>query len=178
VQFLPPYSPDLSPIENCGRSQDLFAEHRGADQNALDAALSNALATILALTLRVGLLMADMWMHSLKTAISLPRSKQLELVGQLKPLRIHYRRARGLKEPEDIINEILCAEFGYPLQEHRERARVRHFTATCGTMAAGFTLRNSAKFHLPTSTLLPASSSRAARTGEGVCAVPIRLVRP
>jgi transposase len=47
VQFLPPYSPDLSPIENCWAKVKTFLRSIAArTQNALDAALSNALATI------------------------------------------------------------------------------------------------------------------------------------
>lgn len=29
--------------------------------------------------------------------------------------------------PHEVIDEILCAEFGYPLAERRGRARLRHF---------------------------------------------------
>jgi transposase len=47
VQFLPPYSPDLSPIENCWSKVKTFLRSLAArTQKALDAALSNALATI------------------------------------------------------------------------------------------------------------------------------------
>lgn len=55
----------------------------------------------------------------------------------------------SLSQPRDIINEILCHEFGYPLQEHRERERVRHYSRGLSRFGAGFTLRNSAKFHHP-----------------------------
>lgn len=47
VQFLPPYSPDLSPIENCWSKVKTFLRSLAArTQKTLDAALSNALATI------------------------------------------------------------------------------------------------------------------------------------
>jgi len=47
VQFLPPYSPDLSPIENCWSKIKTFLRSVAArTRKALDAALSNALATI------------------------------------------------------------------------------------------------------------------------------------
>jgi transposase len=47
VKFLPPYSPDLSPIENCWSKVKTFLRSLAArTQKALDAALSNALATI------------------------------------------------------------------------------------------------------------------------------------
>lgn len=47
VKFLPPYSPDLSPIENCWSKVKTFLR-RGAARTRkdLDAALSQALATI------------------------------------------------------------------------------------------------------------------------------------
>jgi transposase len=47
VQFLPPYSPDLSPIEHCWAKVKTFLRSLAArTQKARDAALSNALATI------------------------------------------------------------------------------------------------------------------------------------
>jgi transposase len=47
VQFLPPYSPDLSPIEHCWAKVKTFLRSIAArTQKALDAALNNALATI------------------------------------------------------------------------------------------------------------------------------------
>ena len=47
VQFLPPYSPDLSPIENCWSKVKTFLRSVAArTQKALEAALRNALATI------------------------------------------------------------------------------------------------------------------------------------
>ena len=47
VHFLPPYSPDFSPIENCWAKVKTFLRSVAArTQQALDAALSHALATI------------------------------------------------------------------------------------------------------------------------------------
>lgn len=47
VKFLPPYSPDFSPIENCWSKVKTFLRSVAArTQNALDVALSRALATI------------------------------------------------------------------------------------------------------------------------------------
>ena len=47
VHFLPPYSPDFSPIEQCWSKVKTFLRRVAArTQNALDAALSRALATI------------------------------------------------------------------------------------------------------------------------------------
>ncbi len=47
VKFLPPYSPDLSPIEQCGSKVKTFLRRVAArTRKDLDAALSHALATI------------------------------------------------------------------------------------------------------------------------------------
>ena len=47
VKFLPPYSPDLSPIENCWSKVKTFLRRVAArTRQDLDAALSQALATI------------------------------------------------------------------------------------------------------------------------------------
>jgi transposase len=47
VKFLPPYSPDFSPIEHCWSKIKTFLRGVAArTQHALDAALSKALATI------------------------------------------------------------------------------------------------------------------------------------
>lgn len=82
----------------------------------------------------------------------------------------------ALREPEDIINEILCAEFGYPLREHRERERERYFARTLGTLAAGFTLRGSAKFHHPDFELTDRFFARVPHERvKAFVAVPIRL---
>lgn len=52
-------------------------------------------------------------------------------------------------KPQDIINEILSREFGYPLREHLERVREQRYSRRFAQLSAGFTLRNSAKFHHP-----------------------------
>jgi hypothetical protein len=73
-----------------------------------------------------------------------------KLLAKVTRIETEIANARAaLRAPDDVIDEILCSEFNYPLAEHRERARIRHFTRTIGTMTAGFTLRNSAKFHHP-----------------------------
>lgn len=47
VKFLPPYSPDLSPMENCwSQVKTLLRSGAARTRKALDAALSQALATI------------------------------------------------------------------------------------------------------------------------------------
>ena len=86
-------------------------------------------------------------------------------------------KAEGaLKTQEDIINEILCTEFGYPLREHRERERAHYFTASVHTMMAGFTLRNSAKFHHPGFELTERFFARTPhKRVKAFVAIPIRL---
>ena len=82
--------------------------------------------------------------------LDLPHSAQRELVQRIGGIEKAIATARaGLRKPKDIVDEILCAEFGYPLKEHRERERERYFTANFHTMMAGFTLRHSSKFHHP-----------------------------
>jgi hypothetical protein len=77
-------------------------------------------------------------------------AKRIVLLKQISAIEKLIATARaGLRESEDIINESLCSEFAYPLKEHRERAHERHFVHTLGTLSAGFTLRNSTKFHHP-----------------------------
>lgn len=82
----------------------------------------------------------------------------------------------ALRTPDDVINEILCVEYGYPLKEHQERAQERHFVRGLGTMAAGFTLRNSAKFHHPDFELTERFFVRTPHERlKAFVAVPVRL---
>lgn len=82
----------------------------------------------------------------------------------------------SLRRPQDIINEILCREFGYPLQEHRERERVRNYSRNFSQFGAGFTLRNSAKFHHPDFELTDNFFARTPHERvKAYVAVPIRL---
>jgi hypothetical protein len=99
------------------------------------------------------------------------------LLTQIEAIENSISAARsGVQEPEDIINEILCPEFGYPLQEHRERVRERHFVRTLGTLAAGFTLRGSAKFHHPDFELTDRFFAKVPHERvKAFVAVPIRL---
>lgn len=76
---------------------------------------------------------------------------------------------------EEIINQILCTEIGFPLEDYRE-ARQQKFTATLSAMAAGFTLRNSSKFHNPKFELTARFFGRAPHERvKAYLAVPIRL---
>ncbi|MBI3800797.1 MAG: hypothetical protein HY268_27935 [Deltaproteobacteria bacterium] len=81
-----------------------------------------------------------------------------------------------LREPESIINDILCDEFRYPLKEHQEQVQERHFVRGLGTMAAGFMLRNSAKCHHPDFELTERFFARTPHERlKAFVAVPIRL---
>lgn len=101
----------------------------------------------------------------------------VRLLTTIEKIRKDIATARAaVREPEDIINEILCAEFDYPLREHRERARERHFARTLATLAAGFTLRGSAKSHHPDFELTDAFFARVPHERvKAFVAVPIRL---
>lgn len=79
-----------------------------------------------------------------------PMAVQQRMVKEITGIERSIAAARaGVRKTEDIINDILCADFGYPLKEHCERGRVQNFIAPLHAMTAGFTLRNSANFHHP-----------------------------
>jgi hypothetical protein len=81
-----------------------------------------------------------------------------------------------LRPPGDIINEALCAEFGYPLKEHQERSRLHQFSANLSKMAAGFTLRNSNRYHHPDFDLIEDFFARQKHERvKAFVAIPIRL---
>jgi hypothetical protein len=72
------------------------------------------------------------------------------LLSRIRIIQKDIVSTRGqLRKQEEIINQILCAEFRYPLKEHREIQRTQHFTTSLRMMAAGFTLRCSTRFHHP-----------------------------
>jgi restriction endonuclease S subunit len=56
---------------------------------------------------------------------------------------------RKIRPDEDVIDEILCKEFMYPLEEHKTRVRIRHFAKPLAALSVGFTLRGSARYHHP-----------------------------
>jgi hypothetical protein len=81
-----------------------------------------------------------------------------------------------LRLPGDIINEVLCAEFGYPLKEHQERSRLHQFSVSLSKMAAGFTLRNSDRYHHPDFDLIEAFFAQQKHERvKAFVAIPIRL---
>jgi restriction endonuclease S subunit len=83
---------------------------------------------------------------------------------------------RTLRNPQDIINEVLCTEFGYPLEEYRHRTRESWFRASLGSMSAGFTLRSSARFHHPSSQLTELFFARVPHERvKAFVVLPIRL---
>lgn len=102
---------------------------------------------------------------------------QQNLVAKIKALEDGQTAARcALRSPVDVINELLCAEFGYPLREHRERARTQHYTAPFVQMAHGYMLRNSAKFHHPDFELTEQFFSRTPHVRvKSLVAIPPRL---
>jgi restriction endonuclease S subunit len=113
-------------------------------------------------------------------SLRLPRlhiDLQKELLAKITQIESDITTARSaLRAPDDVIDEILCAEFGYPLAEHRDRARLQHFTRTLEMMAAGFTLRNSAKYHHPDFELTDYFFARIPHERvKAFVAIPIRL---
>jgi restriction endonuclease S subunit len=104
-------------------------------------------------------------------------AKQQEVAGEIVAIEEDISKARsGLRKPEDTINELLCEEFGYPLREHRERERAQYFTASLHAMTAGFTLRNSTKFHHPGFELIENFLSRTPHERvKAFVVIPIRL---
>jgi hypothetical protein len=113
-------------------------------------------------------------------SLRLPRleaSAQKKLFAKITLIEREIATARAkLRSPDDVVDEILCAALGYPLAEHRERARLRHFSRTLGAMAAGFTLRNSVKFHHPDFELTGRFFARTPHERvNAFVAVPIRL---
>src|SRR5205814_1819077 len=99
------------------------------------------------------------------------------LLGRVMRIERDIVKARvALRAPDDVINDILCAEFDYPLAEHRERSRSRYFVRPLATMAAGFTLRNSVNYHHPDFELTERFFARTPHERvKAFVAVPVRL---
>lgn len=96
--------------------------------------------------------------------------KIIEIENQLNAARA------SLHQPQDIINGILSREFDYPLQEYREREREQNYSRRFAQLSAGFTLRNSVKFHHPSFELTDNFFARTAHERvKAYVAVPIRL---
>lgn len=102
---------------------------------------------------------------------------QDDIANRIIPIESSIKAARSkLRQPVDIINEILCATFGYPLSEHQERERERVFTRKLADFGTGFTLRGSVKFHHPDYELTDDFFAHASHKRLKVyLAVPIRL---
>lgn len=80
----------------------------------------------------------------------LPKGKQDEISERVKQIESSIAAARArLRQPTDIINDILARAFKYPLAEHLARERETEFTRHLSNFAASFRLRNSVKFHHP-----------------------------
>jgi hypothetical protein len=75
---------------------------------------------------------------------------QSRLVNAIENIEREIAQARQKIRPEqDVINEVLCAAFRYPLSEHLGRARVHQFRKPLHAMVESFMLRNSTRFHHP-----------------------------
>jgi type I restriction enzyme M protein len=108
---------------------------------------------------------------------SFARALQVKLFARTEKIFRQIEAAReSLRRPQDIIDEILCREFGYPLHEHTERERERQYVRRFAQFGAGFTLRNSAKFHHPDFELTDRFFARTPHERvKAYVAVPIRL---
>ncbi len=109
--------------------------------------------------------------------VPLALDKQESIATRILEIEDYITSAReGLRAADEIIDEILCAEFDYPLREHREREKIQQFTTNLHTMASGFTLRSSSKFHHPGFELTECFFARKAHERiNAFVAVPIRL---
>jgi restriction endonuclease S subunit len=105
------------------------------------------------------------------------RRTQEQLVRQIEKHEKDIARARaGVKDEQEIINEVLCCELQYPLAEHLERERARHFVKPFDALAAGFTLRNSSRYHHPDFEIIEQFFSEVSYVRvKRYLAVPIRL---
>lgn len=75
---------------------------------------------------------------------------QSSLVRAIEELERQIDQARAEIKPEqDVINEVLCSTFRYPLSEHMGRARVHQYQKPLHAMIDSFTLRSSSRFHHP-----------------------------
>lgn len=103
--------------------------------------------------------------------------RQRKIVPRLVKIESDITAARAkVKPPADIINEILCKAFRYPVAEHRERQRARQFTRDFSSFADSFSLRGSVKFHHPDYELTDAFfASTPHQRVKAYLAVPIRL---
>jgi hypothetical protein len=105
------------------------------------------------------------------------RGKSTSLVEAIRRTDAELSRARrAIRREGDVIDDVISAEFGYPLREHRERSRVRDFTETLSGVGRGYMLRSSAKFHHPDFELTEQFFSRTPHARvKALVAVPIRL---
>lgn len=72
------------------------------------------------------------------------------LVYRIEKLEAEIATEREKVKPDQtVIDEMLCAEFEYPLAEHLKRERMRYYSKPLGAISAGFTLRSSSRYHHP-----------------------------
>ncbi len=108
---------------------------------------------------------------------ALPKHKQDEIVTQILAIEPTIASARAkLRQATDIINEILCSAFDFPLAEYQAREREKKFTRRLSDFSASVRLRSSAKFHHPDYELMDTFFARTPRKPvKAYIAVPIRL---
>jgi restriction endonuclease S subunit len=107
----------------------------------------------------------------------LDHKQQGKLMSRISLIEAEISTARSrLRRPMDIINEILCEAFNYPLSEHKARERERQFTRRLFNFSTSFTLRGSVKIHHSDYDLTNAFFARTLhKRVKAYLAVPIRL---
>jgi type I restriction enzyme S subunit len=113
-------------------------------------------------------------------ALRLPEitpERQRQIMPRITKIESDITDARGKVRPQaDIINEILCKAFGYPLAEYRKWERERQFAQGLSSFGDSFSLRGSVKFHHPDYELTDDFFARVAyQRVKAFLAVPIRL---
>lgn len=72
------------------------------------------------------------------------------LVESILKIETEIEHARSsIRSEQSVIDEIMCKTFRYPIAEHLERTRDRYYSASLASIAKGFSLRNSPKYHHP-----------------------------
>jgi restriction endonuclease S subunit len=106
-----------------------------------------------------------------------PEANRQKLLAMIRRIEREISASRAVLRTQDaIINDAMCTEFGYPLKEHQERSRLHQFSASLSKMAAGFTLRNSSRYHHPDFDLTEEFFAKQKHEAvKAFVAVPIRL---
>ena len=82
--------------------------------------------------------------------ITLPAEKERVLLRKVAELEGSIRESRTRLQPSNqVIDEVICRGFHYPLLEYRSRERELTFPRSSRDFAKSWILRNSSRFHHP-----------------------------